>query len=126
METTTARMTADEYFAASEEGDHLQLVDGRLVVNEVRLLHQLVQTRIVGALYAWTQQVPGRGLALGPIDIVASEHDVYGPDAVWIAEGRVPADLRERFDTLASPQLEGFGLDLAALFSAPDSQSSTK
>lgn len=106
METTTARMTAAEYFEVSEEGDHLQLIDGRLVVNEARPFHQLAQARLLTALHRWTEEAQGRGLALGPIDIVASEHDVYGPDVVWIAEARVPGDLSRRFDGMPDIAVE--------------------
>ena len=95
MDATATRMTAEQYFAVSVEGDRTQLIDGALVVNEPRLLHQVVQTRLVSALHSWTQEAPGRGLASSPVDVVMSEHDVYGPDVVWIAEEHVPADWSE-------------------------------
>ena len=35
-------------------------------------------------------------LALLPTDVVLGEHDVYGPDIVWLAEEHLPPDLGAR------------------------------
>jgi hypothetical protein len=43
-------MTAEEYFATSVEGDRTQLIDGRMIVNEPKLEHALIQTRLIAEL----------------------------------------------------------------------------
>ncbi len=100
MATTTQRLTAAEYFEVSVEGDRTQLVDGALVVNEPRPIHGFVQVELLVALRTWTAAEPGRGLVLPPVDVVLSDHDVYGPDLVWLADEHVPADLRQRLQRL--------------------------
>jgi Uma2 family endonuclease len=96
MNAATARMTAKEYFAVSVEGDRAQLIGGALVVAEPLPIHNAIQLRLASALQVWTDAAEGRGLALLPTDVVMTEHDVYGPDIVWIAEKHVPSDLEQR------------------------------
>ncbi len=86
-------MTVAEYREVTVENDRSQLIDGAMVVDSPRPLHQLGQMRIVSALDAWTQAGPGRGLALPTIDVELTDRDLYAPDVVWIAEERVPEDL---------------------------------
>src|SRR5581483_3876983 len=50
------------------------------------------QTRIVGALYIWTQAVEGRGMATTPTAVQMDEYNVYAPDVLWIAEKHLPKD----------------------------------
>jgi Uma2 family endonuclease len=90
-------MTVEEYRQVSVEGDRTQLIDGVMVVNNPKPIHQFVQVRLIGALSTWTDALPGRGLALTPIDVELTERDLYGPDVVWIAEDRLPATLMEPF-----------------------------
>ncbi|MGI9081734.1 MAG: Uma2 family endonuclease [Thermoleophilaceae bacterium] len=92
MGAATDHITAEQYFSSSRAGDRTQLIDGVMVVNEPRFLHGVVQLRIASALNAWTEQAPGRGRASMPIDVVMSEHDVYGPDVVWFRAERLPSD----------------------------------
>lgn len=92
MGLATDHITAEQYFQSSRDGDRTQLIDGVMVVNEPRFLHGVLQVRVASALNSWTEAVPGRGMASMPIDVVMSEHDVYGPDVVWFREGRVPVD----------------------------------
>lgn len=92
MGAATDHITAEQYFLSSRVGDRTQLIDGVVVVSEPRFLHGVVQLRIAAALNAWTEQAPGRGRASMPIDVVMSEHDVYGPDVVWFRAGRVPSE----------------------------------
>lgn len=92
MATATDHITAEQYFESSREGDRTQLIDGVMVVNEPRFLHGVVQLEIASALKAWSDGEPGRGRASMPIDVVMSEHDVYGPDVVWFREERIPRD----------------------------------
>lgn len=96
MSATTTRKTAEAYFATSVEGDHTQLVDGEIVVNEPRPIHAQLQITLATSLRAWTDAAGGRGLALLPTDVVIDEWNVFGPDVIWIAERHRPADLRKR------------------------------
>ena len=91
MSTTTARITADEFFALTWEDDRWrELIDGVVVVNEPLPRHAVTLARIVGRLQPWVEAGPGRGLVLTPTDVELTEWDVYGPDAMWIAERNRP------------------------------------
>ncbi|MBA3298672.1 MAG: Uma2 family endonuclease [Thermoleophilaceae bacterium] len=92
MTTTFTRMTAEQYFAASTEGDRRQLVDGVMVVNEPGVRHAMAQMVLLTTLGIWTRGGEGRGAALPPVDVQMTDRDVYGPDVVWFREGRVPPD----------------------------------
>ena len=93
MGTTTAGMTAEQYYAVTVVGDRKQLVDGELVVNEPKAIHALLQMRLATALHSWVSAGAGRGLALLPTDVRVDDHNVYGPDLLWFSAERVPADL---------------------------------
>ena len=90
---TATRMTADEYYALTVEGDRKQLVDGQIVVNEPKTIHALLQMRLGAALHTWAEGGEGRGLALMPTDVKMDEFNVYGPDLLWFREERKPVDL---------------------------------
>jgi Uma2 family endonuclease len=91
---TAQRITAERYYEISVEGDRKQLVDGRIVVNQPKAVHSILQTRLVLALAAWVEDGEGRGLAITPTDIRMDEYNVYGPDVLWFRQDRIPADLR--------------------------------
>ncbi len=93
MGATATRMTVDEYYAITVEGDRKQLVDGAIVVNEPELIHGVLQFRLATALGKWIEGGEGRGIASMPTDVVVDRHNVYGPDIVWIAEEHRPPDL---------------------------------
>jgi Uma2 family endonuclease len=103
---TAARMTADEYFAASVVGDRKQLVDGVMIVNDPTLLHNLSQVRILYELTRWTEAAPRRGFSSTPTDIVVDRHNVFGPDVVWLSEEHVPERLDERLEGLPDLAVE--------------------
>jgi Uma2 family endonuclease len=90
---TAARMTAEEYYEVSVEGDRTQLVDGAIVVNEPKPMHALLQVRLAYALQAWVQAGERRGLALLPTSVTMDQYNVYGPDLLWFSEERRPTDL---------------------------------
>jgi Uma2 family endonuclease len=98
MEATVKRITAEEYFEISVEGDRTELIDGVLVVDEPRLIHGVLQVRIAAALQSWIDGGQGKGLASMPTDVVMDERNVYGPDVLWVAEKHRPADLEKRLD----------------------------
>jgi Uma2 family endonuclease len=85
-------MTADEYLARPFDPRYrgVELVGGRLVVDEPFLRHELVCLEILRGLTCWSHEEPGRGLVTLPIDVLIGEHDVYGPDVLWYRDGRAP------------------------------------
>ena len=93
MGATATRMTADEYYAITVEGDRKQLVDGEIVVNEPKLIHAALQGRLYFALQAWVSAGEARGLVSLPTDVRMDKHNVYGPDVLWFSAEHVPADL---------------------------------
>lgn len=90
MAATATRMTTEQYYALTVEGDRKQLVEGEIIVNEPKIIHAHLQLSIATALRAWTDAGENRGLALMPTDIVMDEHNVFGPDVLWFSEGRKP------------------------------------
>jgi Uma2 family endonuclease len=87
---TATRMTANEYYAITVEGDRKQLVDGRIVVNEPKVVHAVLQARLLAALHAWAESGAGRGMAMAPTDVRLDEHNVFGPDVLWFSEDHRP------------------------------------
>lgn len=93
MATATRRITVDEYFAISEEGDHTELIDGEIVVNDPRARHQFVQLELAIALRHWVGGDSGFGFVSLPINVQLDDHNLYGPDLVWFADSeRVDLD----------------------------------
>ena len=86
-----ALMTADEYLALREGHPRTQLIEGEVVLNAPKLLHQTVCTDLQYALQVWTRAAPGRGFTIMPLDVKLNERNVYNPDILWYAEDRVPA-----------------------------------
>jgi Uma2 family endonuclease len=86
-------ITAEQYYARTVEGDRKQLVDGQIVVTEPRLIHGLLQARIVLGLGRWIERGERRGLATGPTNVAMDDYNVYGPDLLWFREDRIPKDL---------------------------------
>jgi Uma2 family endonuclease len=93
MSETATRMTVEEYHAVSVEGDRKQLVDGAIVVSEPKLAHGVLQIRLGSAIQAWIEAGEGRGIASMPTDVMLDEHNLFGPDLIWIAEEHRPPDL---------------------------------
>jgi Uma2 family endonuclease len=91
--TTATRITADDYHATTVEGDHTELVDGRIVVDEPKTIHALLQFRIGFELGKWIEGGDRRGMASMPTNVHMDEHNVYGPDVLWFREERIPKDL---------------------------------
>jgi Uma2 family endonuclease len=86
MDATATRMTAEQYYAVSVEGDRKQLVDGEIVVTEPKGIHALLQQRLVVALANWTRAGAGRGEVFTPTDVRMDEYNVYGPDLLWFSK----------------------------------------
>ena len=91
---TLQRMTAEEYLTLPERGDgpRTQLVEGEVVVmHDPTWLHNTVQSGILFALSLWANAAPERGAVGLPLDVLLDERNVFSPDVVWYAHGRVPA-----------------------------------
>lgn len=88
-------ITAEQYHAQTVEGDHKELVEGAIVVDEPKPIHSRLQGDLYFALRAWTDAAPGRGMVLLPTNVLLDQHNVYGPDLLWFAEGHVPSNLHE-------------------------------
>ena len=82
--TTTTRMTAAEYIDLPNDERWCELIDGVVVVNEPRLDHGLITTRLITALQVWVNAGPGRGFVVPPIDVDIDEHNVFAPDISWL------------------------------------------
>ncbi len=95
------RMTAEEFFAlpAPEGSQRRELVDGEVVVNEPRPLHQRVLMDLAFALETWTRADPARGEATLPLDVQLDERNVYAPDVLFYAGDRGPG----RSEVVPSP-----------------------
>jgi Uma2 family endonuclease len=88
------KLTVEEYFAVTVEGDRTQLIDGEVVVNDPKPPHADAQFEIVTALRRWTASPAGHGRAMLPIDVFVDPHNLYGPDAIWVADGARIDDAR--------------------------------
>ena len=91
MADTATRMTAEQYYAITVEGDRKQLVEGEIVVNEPKAIHAHLQTQIAFALESWVRADDGRGVVLSPTDVYMDKHNVFGPDVLWFSEARRPS-----------------------------------
>ncbi|MGI8750050.1 MAG: Uma2 family endonuclease, partial [Thermoleophilaceae bacterium] len=86
------RMTAEEFLAlpAPVRSQRRQLVDGEVVVNEPRPLHQRVLMDLAFALESWTREDPSRGEVTLPLDVRLDDRNVYAPDVLFYAGDRGP------------------------------------
>jgi Uma2 family endonuclease len=89
--TVAQRITAEEFLASGFDGVRSELVGGEVIVHEPSLTHQRVLRDIWRLLDVWTLAAPRRGEVTFPIDVLIDEHNVFGPDLLWYAEGRSPA-----------------------------------
>jgi Uma2 family endonuclease len=90
---TATRMTVEEYYASSVEGDHTQLVEGEIVVSEPKPIHAVLQGLLFVALHGWTEAADGRGQAMLTTNVSLDQYNVYAPDLLWFAEEHRPTDL---------------------------------
>ncbi len=87
------RMTAEEFLAlpVTDRTRFASLVEGEVVVNEPRPLHNYVAGDLEFALQSWARARPGRGRVMIPLDVLLDERNVFKPDILWYAEGRAPS-----------------------------------
>lgn len=102
MALTDHLMTVDEFFVASARDPHpAQLIDGVMVVNDPKWLHQRACGLIYARLLAWCEGsgfgVPGLGM-----DMVLDRYNCFSPDVWWVVDStdledvgihRLPPDL---------------------------------
>lgn len=90
------RMTAEEYLRIPEDwrGRRTQLIDGEIVVTEAGWPHQSLCVDLVFALETWKRAGTARGKCMLPLDVQIDHYNVFGPDLLWYAEGRLIGDRR--------------------------------
>ena len=91
--SATQQMAAEEFIAAPvpEHGRPWNLIDGEVVVNFPTLRHGQARDNLLLAVKLWTRSGSDRGRAGSPADIGLDDRNVFAPDVLWYAAGRVPA-----------------------------------
>ena len=86
------RMTAADFLALPERQNatRLELVGGEVIVNEPTWLHMSTLHRLQLALGIWATVEDGRGAVSAAVDVGIDERNVFAPDLLWYARGRVP------------------------------------
>lgn len=59
MATTTTPITVERYREVTLPGDHKQLVEGEIVLDEPSFAHALLQGRVFTGLVEWVNSEPG-------------------------------------------------------------------
>ena len=92
------RMTAEEFLALplTDRTRFASLVEGEVVVNDPRPLHNFVTDDLGFALRTWARAKPGRGRVMLPLDVLLDDYNVFKPDILWYSEPRVPGRHSER------------------------------
>ena len=93
---TIQRMTAREYLANPDETVRSELVEGEVIVHGPTPTHQLVLRDLFAVFLRWTEAAAGRGGVMLPLDVLIDARNVFSPDLLWYAEGRVPRRGDER------------------------------
>ncbi len=85
-------MTAEEFLTlpATDRTRFASLVEGEVVVNDLTALHGEIVEELLFALGSWVRAEPGRGKVAVPRDVKLDDLNVFKPDILWYAEGRVP------------------------------------
>jgi Uma2 family endonuclease len=92
MDSTMAvaqRMTVAE-FLELDTPRWASLIEGEIVVNQPRALHQRIVVDLVVALTLWTRGGPDRGEVTSEIAVKLDDHNWFGPDVHWYRAGRGP------------------------------------
>jgi Uma2 family endonuclease len=88
----TQRMTAEEFLALpySKERRYRELIEGELVVDAPRLLHQWVAGELIYVLMHWCRSGAGRGTVWHGLGVQLDERNVFQPDVLWYSENAGP------------------------------------
>jgi Uma2 family endonuclease len=86
------QMTADEFVAlpVPEHGRPWNLIDGGVVVSDPNARHGHAQGALFTALTDWIRTDAGHGHVVFPRDIGIDNRNVFVPDVLWYARGRLP------------------------------------
>jgi len=86
------RLTAEEFLAlpVPGRGRPWNLVAGEVVVSEPTALHGEIVEELLFALGSWVRAQSGRGRVAVPRDVKIDDFNVFAPDILWYADGRVP------------------------------------
>ena len=81
----TQPLTVDEYLALpdSPELRHAELVDGEVVMDPPRPLHQLVAGELYFQLMSWTRSSDGRGSVWQELGLRLDGRNLFQPDLLW-------------------------------------------
>jgi Uma2 family endonuclease len=88
----TQRMTAEEFLALphSKERRYRQLIEGEVVVDAPRPLHQWVAGELIYVLMHWCRSGAGRGTVWHALGVQLDERNVFQPDVLWYSENAGP------------------------------------
>ncbi len=91
--TLTTTTTADEFLALGETDEHMELIEGEIVIMSIpRKRHQAITLHIVVQLTLWCEAAAGRGTASIELDHRLDGRNVFAPDALWVCDERWPAE----------------------------------
>lgn len=92
------KMTAEEFFATTDEQPRAQLIDGELVVvNSPAARHNRVINRLLRLYWSHADSHPRCGEVGTSGDVAIGEHNVFVPDLWWVPDDQRLADDQSRF-----------------------------
>ncbi len=97
MAVAAARLTAEEYFATTDESPGMQLIDGEIVVNDPTFRHQRLVGEIHRLLANWLAADPGSGEAGLGGNFHLDDRNVFVPDVWWTPQDRRPGRRSGRY-----------------------------
>ena len=97
MAVAATRLTAEEYFATTDESPGVQLIDGEVVVNDPTFRHQRLVGEIYRLLANWLGDNPGHGEAGLGGNFHIDDRNVFVPDVWWTPEDRRPGRASGRY-----------------------------
>ena len=89
MVVTARRLTADEFLALPPE-PNVQLIDGKIVVNDPTMRHQRIAFYLAHAFGTWVDAHPDGGEAGFGFNYRIDDANVYIPDAWFFTEPHRP------------------------------------
>lgn len=94
----TAHMTADEYLALPYvDGEHSELIDGEIVMNSPRPVHQYIITWLAFEIMLWIRGGPRRGRVSIEVDHKLNDLNVFAPDLWWRNADHLGYDSNAKF-----------------------------
>lgn len=102
---TTLRWTSRDLEVMPDDGKRYEVVDGELYVSkQPHYHHQLVCSRLVALLDAWSYQTEAGEATFAPWLIFADDDDV-APDVIWISRERRATALQADGKLHSAPEL---------------------